>query len=146
MARRRRKGTNGGSGKLMLYIGAGVLVLVLAFCAGKFATAPGNEPTPNFRIADYRQNGSRFASAGNSYIFDGKVENIETIGNARIVSISLKNNPANEILPLLVPGHVKANITRGNHRYLFETSCRTGRTADGEQVKGVLIVKKVEPR
>ncbi len=106
--------------------------------------ARGLEPTPNFRVADYRRDGSRFASSGNVYIFDGQVENIETIGNSRLISISIPNNPG-ERLPLFIPGDVqlRVNITRGD-RFLFETTCRTGRSADGKPVKGVLVVRNAQ--
>lgn len=119
-------------------LGSGVL--------SKGNAARSKEPAANFRIADYRRDGSRFASSGNSYVFDGRVENIETLGNDRLISISLPDNP-DERLPLLVPGNVrlKVNLTRGD-RFLFEASCRTGRTASGEQVKGVLIVKNAETK
>ena len=63
---------------------------------------------------------------GNAYVFEGRVENIETIGNDRIVSISIPNNP-DERLPLLVPGDAKlrTNLTRGD-RFVFETTCTSG--------------------
>lgn len=133
-----------------VFIGIGAIV-VLALILGsgvlkKGGAARGLEPTPNFRISEYRQDGSRFASSGNVYVFDGRVENIETVGNERLVSISIPDNP-DERLPLLVPGDVKlrVNLTRGD-RFIFETTCRTGKTSDGKQVKGVLIVKNVETR
>ena len=132
-------------------IGAVVAVAVSALCIGGFSlksSSQRSEPTPNFRIADYRMDGSRFASSGNSYVFDGRVENIETLGNDLVVSISIPDN-VDERLPLFIPGHVRSrlrvNLTRGD-RFLFETSCRTGRTPEGEQVKGILVVKNVETR
>ena len=103
-------------------------------------------PENSFRVADYRRDGSRFASAGNTYVFYGRVENIETIGNNRIVSISIPDNP-DERLPLLVPGSVRlgTNLTRGD-RFVFETTCTTGRAPDGSQVKGVLIVRNAQSK
>ena len=136
--------------KPLLMVGGGALAaVVLLMVSGMFkdgGSVRGKTPTPNFRVADYRRDGSRFASSGNSYVFDGRVENIETIGNDRIISISIPDNP-DERLPLLVPAHVKlkVNLTRGD-RFLFETSCKTGRTAEGEQVKGVLVVKNAETK
>ena len=133
---------------MQIVIIAAVAVVAVAglFMSGIFTKTRGLEPTPNFRISDYRRDGSRFASAGNHYVFDGRVESIETIGNDRIISISLPDNP-DERLPLLIPANVRlrANLTRGD-RFIFETSCRTGKTEDGEQVKGVLIVKNVETK
>lgn len=147
MARRSRKGKNSKTNTQPLLVGIGALALVvICILLWPSKTTRSIEPTPNFRVADYRHDGSRFAVSGNTYIFDGRVENIETIGNDLIVSISIPDNP-NEMLPLLVPAQVrpKVNLTRGD-RFIFETSCRTGRTADGEQVKGVLIVKNAETR
>lgn len=148
-ARRRGKASGKGS-QVPLIIAIGVaIVLVMAICwkTGIFGGGKGVhglKPTPNFRVVDYRRDGSRFASSGNVYVFDGKVENIETLGNARMISISIPNNPG-ERLPLFVPGDVelRVNITRGD-RFLFETTCRTGQGADGRQVKGVLVVQNVQ--
>ena len=76
----------------MLTLGVVVgAVLVLAALLGSGVLNKGGareaEPDNSFRVADYRRDGSRFASAGNTYVFDGRVENIETIGNNRIVRI-----------------------------------------------------------
>lgn len=149
-ARRARRGKKKAQKVSMqpVIIGAVAIVAVaMLYFSGIFkksGSSRSNEPTPNFRISDYRRDGSRFASTGNTYIFDGRVENIETIGNDRIVSISIPNN-VDERLPLLIPGslNLRVNLTRGD-RFLFETSCRTGSTPEGEQVKGILIVKRVE--
>ena len=151
-ARRARKGSKKGSKqdlKPVIIAAAAIVVLAGVYMSGVFSKGNGTrslEPTPNFRISEYRKDGSRFASANNTYVFDGRVENIETLGNDRLVSISLPNNP-NERLPLLIPGNVRlrTNLTRGD-RFIFETSCQTGQTAEGEQVKGVLIVKSVQTR
>lgn len=152
MARSARKSSKRGKSNLQpLFIGLGAIVVV-ALIFGSGILKKGNTPsgyvvTPNFRIADYRKDGSRFAAAGNTYVFDGRVESIETIGNDLLVCISIPDNP-DERLPLLVPEKVKpkvVNLTRGD-RFIFETTCRTGRTATGEQVKGVLIVKNAETR
>lgn len=147
--RARRRGRVSGEGsQVLLIVAIGVaIVLVVAICwkMGMFKVgAPGLKPTPNFRVADYRRDGSRFASSGNVYVFDGRVENIETLGNARVISISIPNNPG-ERLPLFVPDDVelRVNITRGD-RFLFATTCRTGQGADGKQVKGVLVVQDVQ--
>ncbi len=152
MAARRAHRRGRGSGKgnqIPLFIACGVaVVLVGAICwkAGIFGgkSARGLKPTPNFRVADYRRDGSRFASSGNVYVFDGRVESIETVGNARLVSISITNKPGGR-LPLFIPGDVKlrVNITRGD-RFLFEATCRTGKGAHGEQVKGILVVRNVQ--
>lgn len=148
-SRRARRGKKNGKANLKpLIIGAGVVItgaLVLASGVLKGGSSGrGKTPTPGFSIADYRRDGSRFASTGNSYVFDGRVESLETIGNDLIICISLPGN-VDERLPLLLPGNVrlKTNLTRGD-RFLFETSCRTGKTPDGKQVKGVLIVKNAE--
>lgn len=126
-----------------------VIIGVLVAVGISFIMKGGDErskaPTAGFRIAEYRQDGSRFAASGNSYVFEGTVESIETVGNDKMVCISMENNP-DERLPLLVPGNVSGvNLTRGD-KFLFEASCRTGVTAQGEQVKGVLVVKKVKTK
>ncbi len=139
----------GGSNMTVLGVIAGA-VLVLAAVLGsgvlKKSGVREAEPETSFRIADYRRDGSRFASAGNTYVFDGRVENIETIDNNRIVSISIPDNP-DERLPLLVPGNVRlrTNLTRGD-RFIFETTCTTGKAQDGSQVKGILIVRNAQSR
>lgn len=150
MARRARKSKKKGNLKPII-LGALGAVALLAGVYGSgllhsSGAVRGKEPTAGFRIADYRQDGSRFASTGNSYVFDGRVESITTIGNDLLVCISIPNNP-DERLPLLVPGSAnrRVNLTRGD-RFLFEASCRTGITNEGEQVKGVLIVTNVETR
>ncbi len=151
-ARRVRSGSRkkGKQNLVPVFIGVSIIaVLALIMGSGvlkKGSAARGLEPTPNFRVAEYRQDGSRFASSGNVYVFDGRVENIETIGNARLVSISIPENP-DERLPLLVQGDTKlrVNLTRGD-RFIFETTCRTGKTSEGQQVKGVLIVRNVETK
>lgn len=148
-AHRRGRGSGKGRSQIPLIVAGGVAVaLVGAICwkVGIFSGrgARGLEPTPNFRVADYQRDGSRFASSGSEYVFDGRVESIETVGNARLVSISIANNPG-ERLPLFIPGDVKlrVNITRGD-RFLFETTCRTGKGAHGEQVKGILVVRNAQ--
>ncbi len=133
----------------LVIIAGAVLVLAALLGSGVLKGRGGareSEPVASFRIADYRRDGSRFASAGNTYVFDGRVENIETIGNSRIVSISIQDNP-DERLPLLVPGDVRlrANLTRGDH-FIFETTCTTGKAQDGSQVKGVLIVRNAQSK
>lgn len=153
-ARRARRGgkKHGKTNLTPLFIGVGiVLVLAIIMGSGLFKKGTGArtaDPTPNFRISDYRRDGSRFASTGNLYVFDGRIENIETIGNDRIVCISLPDRDnLQERLPLLVPGNrrLSINLTRGD-RFLFETTCTTGKTADGKQVKGVLVVKNAKTR
>lgn len=146
-ARRARRGKKQNKQPLILG-GVAVAAAAVALCFyGLFVkggSSRSSEPTPNFRISEYRQDGSRFASAGNSYVFDGRVESIETLGNDRVVCISIPDNP-DERLPLLIPGYVslRVNLTRGD-RFIFEASCRTGQTPEGEQVKGILVVSNVE--
>lgn len=149
-ARKARRGKKGKTSLQPIFIGVGV-VLVLALILGsgilkKGASSHGQDPISDFSIASYRHDGSRFASSGNVYVFEGRVESIETIGNDRIVCISIPNNP-DERLPLLVPGKARhrVNLTRGD-RFIFETTCCTGKTESGEQVKGVLVVKSVETK
>ncbi len=125
-------------GLLILAIG-GILVFVFGLGKGK----AGKEPDTNFSIAQYRQDGSRFASTGNKYLLKAKVEHIETHGGDRLIIVSLPRN-RDERLPLLMPaGTVSSvNITRGDS-FLFDVSCRTGRSEEGTQVKGILVVNHV---
>lgn len=97
----------------------------------------------SFPIEEYRRDGSRFASSGNRYFIEGRVENIEGVGNARVVSISVRNS-RQERLPLLVRDDttLPLNLTRGD-TFVFEVECRTGKDAEGGDVKGILLVRDV---
>ena len=144
MARRRSSSSKKSLGTPKLLLGLGGLVVVLAVVAFSGVLKPSADAESadckNFRIASYRQDGSRFASVGNRYKIEGKVENIETQGSTRLISVSMRNNK-NERLPLLVPASVKGdvNLTRGDS-FVFDVECRTGKSEDGEQVKGILVV------
>ena len=146
MARSSRRGRSKRKNRTSFVIG-GLLVVVAVLAAMLFLkpSARSNEPKP-FNIAQYRQDGSRFASTGNRYVLEGKVESIETVGNNRLVAVSVRGN-SNELLPLLVQGSTKLqiNITRGD-TFIFDVSCRTGRGADGNEVKGILVVNDVSIR
>ncbi len=122
-----------------------LLVLLVGMLFFKPSSRSGTEPQ-KFSIAQYRQDGSRFASTGNRYILEGRVESIESHGDTRIVAVSMSNN-RNERLPILVPGDVKlqTNITRGDS-FIFDVSCRTGRNAEGQEVKGILVVNDVKTK
>lgn len=147
MARRSRRGRKEGGNSKPLLIGLGaVAAAVIGMMIFKpNATNTNDTPRP-FNISQYRQDGSRFASSGNRYVFEGRVENIETHGDNRIVAISMKGNKR-ERLPLLVPGkaNLRVNLTRGDS-FIFTVSCRTGRDADGKEVKGILVVNNVETK
>lgn len=144
MARRsaRSKKKKNKSVVLVATTAACVLLLVFAMQAIKSAGVQA-QPDTSFRIADYRSDGSRFASSGNRYLLEATVESIETSGNTRMVCVSMKGQE-NERLPLLVPNDKKLNInlTR-NKTFLFDVSCRTGMDAEGRQVKGILLVNDV---
>lgn len=144
MARKRKK--NGSNIKLLLIIGGGILVLAAAFSLSRGGSggSGNNGKADDFRIADYRQDASRLT--GNSYRLEGRVENIETQGNDRVVAISVAGNKQ-ERLPLLVRSGVagKVNLTRGD-TFLFDVSCRTGQNAEGQEIKGILVVNKVETK
>ncbi len=122
--------------------------VVLLAGAGFFFASPSGKRSSgkpqDFSIREYRNDGSRMAVPGNRYLLEGRVENIETIGNSRIVSIALKNN-RNERLPLLVTKDtvLDVNLTRKDS-FLFEVECRTGRDSSGNEVKGILIVKNAD--
>lgn len=148
MARRSRKKANKGGLPLLLILGGGVLLLVVAVLVAmgiKPGGSSANDPQgANFSIPEYRLDASRFT--GNSYRIEGRVEHIETMGNDRIVAISVKGNKQ-ERLPLLVRSGVsgRVNLTRGD-QFVFDVVCRTGRDASGAEVKGVLVVERVETK
>ncbi len=144
MARASRRGR--GKKKNMTPLIVGGLLLLVVLLAGMLFFKPSvrssSSPKP-FNIAQYRQDGSRFASTGNRYVLEGKVDSIESHGNNRLVAVSMSNN-RNERLPLLLLGTTKLqiNITRGD-TFIFDVSCRTGRDASGNEVKGILVVNDV---
>lgn len=150
MARRSRKGNRKGSNQVLpLAIGAGVLAvlgmglyLALNTSSGGVSGTAGAEM--GFDIASYRTDASRLT--GNRYRFAARVENIDTIGNDRMVAVSVADNKQ-ERLPLLVPASLnsRVNLTRGD-TFMFETECRTGRDAQNREVKGILVVRKIETK
>ena len=127
----------------MLGGGGGVLLLaVVAALVMKPSESREDSPDSRFSVADYRQDASRLT--GNSYRLKARVENIESIGNDRLVAVSLPGNPQ-ERLPLLVlSGSAgRVNLTRGD-TFLFHVACRNGKDEQGLDVKGVMVVEKVE--
>lgn len=144
MARKRKK--NGSGGKLPLLLTAAAVIAIGGAVAitKSNSNGTGGGKADSFSIADYRQDASRLT--GNSYRLEGRVENIVTLGNDRLVAVSLAGNKQ-ERLPLLVRSGVagKVNLTRGD-TFLFDVSCRTGQNAEGEEIKGILIVNKVETK
>ena len=127
----------------MLGGGGGVLLLaVVAALVMKPSESQEDSPDSRFSVADYRQDASRLT--GNSYRLKARVENIESIGNDRLVAVSLPGNPQ-ERLPLLVlSGSAgRVNLTRGD-TFLFHVACRNGKDEQGLDVKGVMVVEKVE--
>ena len=120
-------------------------VILLAICAAVvLKPAEMNEKSPDsrFSIADYRQDASRLT--GNTYRLKARVENIESLGNDRLVAVSLPGNKQ-ERLPLLVRSGVtgRVNLTRGDV-FVFSVICRNGKDDQGLDVKGVMLVENVE--
>lgn len=144
MARRSRKK---GKNNLPFIVGL-VVVLLVVIVAAASALKPSHEEHPTaetrFSIADYRRDASRLT--GNRYRLEARVENIETLGNDRLVAVSISGNKQ-ERLPLLVKKGAtgRTNLTRGD-TFIFEVDCRTGRSADGAEVKGILVVNSVETK
>ena len=146
MARKRRSSKNKKS-QLPLVLGGGGGVLLLALAAAmvmKPADNAGDSPESRFSVADYRQDASRLT--GNTYRLKARVENIETLGNDRLVAVSLPEN-SQERLPLLVRSGVtgRVNLTRGD-TFVFEVVCRNGKDAQGLDVKGIMVVENVETK
>ena len=146
MARKRRSSKNKKS-QLPLVLGGGGGVLLLALAAAmvmKPADNSGDSPESRFSVADYRQDASRLT--GNTYRLKARVENIETLGNDRLVAVSLPEN-SQERLPLLVRSGVtgRVNLTRGD-TFVFEVVCRNGKDEQGLDVKGIMVVENVETK
>lgn len=149
MARRSRKGGRKGSNQtLPLLIGGGIaavlglgMYVVLNPTEVGAGRVGGNE---GFDIAAYRTDASRLT--GNRYRIEGRVENIDTIGNDRMVAVSVAGNKQ-ERLPLLVPASLnsRVNLTRGDS-FIFEAECRTGRDESQHEVKGILVVSRIETK
>lgn len=149
MARRSRKGGRKGSNQAAPFlVGAGIVVLLgLGLHVALNTSAdggPGRAADADFDIAGYRTDASRLT--GNSYRIAARVENIDTIGNDRMVAVSVANNKQ-ERLPLLVPANLnsRVNLTRGD-TFIFDVECRTGRDERNQEVKGILVVRKVETK
>ncbi len=123
----------GVGGVLLLAIGAAV--------AMKPSDSAASAAESRFSVADYRMDASRLT--GNTYRLKGRVENIETLGNDRLVAVSLPNNKQ-ERLPLLVRSGVtgRVNLTRGDS-FVFDVVCRNGQDEQGLDVKGIMIVESV---
>ncbi len=145
MARKRRSSKNKKSQlPLILGGGGGVLLLALAAAMVMKPAAEHQESSPDtrFSVADYRLDASRLT--GNTYRLKARVENIETLGNDRLVAVSLPGNKQ-ERLPLLVRSGVsgRVNLTRGDS-FVFYVVCSNGKDEQGLDVKGVMVVEKVE--
>ena len=121
--------------------GVGVLVVAAAMLM-KPSENPESAQDSRFSIVDYRQDASRLT--GNSYRLVARRENIESLGNDRLVAVSLPDN-AQERLPLVVPQGVtgRVNLTRGD-TFVFYVTCRNGKDEQGLDVKGIILVDKVE--
>ncbi len=145
MARRKSKGNKKGVNPTAVIIGAvaAVLLGILAFAGGGSKRVADNN-SRNFSIADYRTDASRYTN--NRYSIEGRVENIETLGNDRLIAISIPGNNQ-ERLPLLVRSGVAqgVNLTRGDS-FLFEVECCTGHDDNQKEIKGVLVVRRVETK
>ena len=143
MARKRRSSKNKKSQLPMILGGVGgVLLLAIgAAVAMKPSDSANTAAESRFSVADYRMDAARLT--GNTYRLKGRVENIETLGNDRLVAVSLPNNKQ-ERLPLLVRSGVtgRVNLTRGDS-FVFDVVCRNGQDEQGLDVKGIMIVESV---
>lgn len=149
MARRSRKGGRKGSNQtLPLLIGGGIVaVLGLGMYVVMNPSSDGGSgkvADAGFDIAGYRTDASRLT--GNRYRLTARVENIDTLGNDRMVAVSMADNKQ-ERLPLLVPASLnsRVNLTRGD-TFIFDAECRTGRDENNREVKGILVVRKIETK
>ncbi len=149
MARRSRKSGRKGTNQAMPFIiGAGVVLVLgggLHVALNSSSTGgAGKTSDAGFDIAGYRTDASRLT--GNRYRITARVENIDTLGNDRMVAVSVADNKQ-ERLPLLVPASVdsRVNLTRGD-TFVFDVDCRTGRDENNREVKGILVVRKIETK
>ncbi len=146
-----KKGFSLSPTSLRTLAGAGaVLLVVVALVQFMSPKTDKIDLTPSaFRIDDYRRDGSRFATPGNTYVLEAKVENIDTRGNHKLLSVSLPSQRGgkNDRLPLvLLDGKSgRVNVTRGD-TFLFEVTCRNGQDAEGKPVKGILMVNSVHSK
>ncbi|OCA03694.1 hypothetical protein [Akkermansia glycaniphila] len=131
--------------KLYLAIGIPVAVLIIVIVvislSGKQATTAGR-----FDTSSYMNAGSGIT--GNRYIFEGKVDNILTVDNDSLLSVIPAGNTDKNIrLPLILKKDAagNVNVTR-NSSYIFEVLCRNGRDANGDTVKGILLIKTITPK
>lgn len=145
MARKRTRKKSGSPGGVM------TLIIALAVAAVAYFLYLSLKPersvagaTSEFSVSKYRYEGSGLAVPGNRYRLEGCIENIDTVAGARIVTVSL-NNSKRERLPLLVPAdcRLSVNLTRRDS-FIFTTECRNGRSADGSEVRGILVVTDAE--
>lgn len=132
-------------------LSVGCAVPVLAVLAVVQFMSPDKENVvlkpESFNIESYRRDGSRFATPGNTYVIQAKVENIDTRGNDKIITVSLPHQKGDrdDRLPLLMKKSIAndINVTRGD-TFLFEITCLNGQSAQGEAVKGMLLVNRVQ--
>ena len=148
MARRsKRRSRRSNSNLPVLLGGIAVVLVVVVMAALVLKPEPEGKPSArqeSFSVADYRRDASRLT--GNVYHIEGRVENIESLGNDRIVAVSVPDN-SQERLPLLVRSGAagKVNLTRGDS-FIFKVECCTGHTAEQREVKGILVVRGVETK
>ncbi len=131
----------------MLVGGIIAVLLVVIVAALALKPTPESEDSSqreNFSVADYRRGAFRLTD--NEYHIEGRVEHIESLGNDRIVAVSVPGSEQ-ELLPLLVRSGVagKVNLTRGDS-FIFQVKCCTGYTEEQREVKGVLVVRRVETK
>lgn len=134
-------------------MGGGLLVLIIVVICGVALKPDQNNVKQSqermFEIEEYRRGGSRYI--GNSYTIEGKVERIESLGENRLIAVSVPGNKQ-ELLPLYLPKSVssRVNVSRGDD-LVFHVVCRTGYSdsadaSEVKEVKGVLVVNQVETR
>ncbi len=148
MARRRNTTKKGGKKPpIANYILIAIVAVAALFLINKLLKGSGTtdlgEPTKGFSIAEYREGASRYASTGNNYVFEGRVEDIKEGDAGHVIIISMEDNP-DERLPLFLPKSAQndVNVTLYD-RFIFKVECRSGRDANGDLVKGIFIINKM---
>lgn len=137
-----RKKKTASSSKLYMAIGIPVAILIIVIAVISLSGKP-SKTAGRFDTAAYMNAGSGIT--GNKYTFEGTIDNIRTVDNDSLLSVIPAGSTDKNIrLPLILKKDAAGdvNIAR-NSTYIFEVLCRNGRDANGDTVKGILLIKTI---
>ncbi len=140
-----RKKKTASPNKLYMAIGIPVAILLIVIAVISFSGKPA-KTSGSFDTKAYMNAGSGIT--GNKYTFEGTVDNILTVDNDSLLSVIPAGGTDKNIrLPLILKKDASGdvNVTR-NSSYIFEVLCRNGRDANGDTVKGILLIKTITPK